>query len=577
MNIKKQIKKDLKKVLDELNLPFDLVLEINSSSNPLYGDYTTNIAMVIFSSSKFKVQSSKFGNARELAEEIVTKFKSQNSKVKGEVAGPGFINFWLSNELLITQLDKVLNKREEIVLETSLKNKKIMVEFAQPNTHKEFHIGHLRNIVIGESISRLLEFLKAKVFRANFQGDIGLHVAKAIYGIMNYELRIKNKKLEEIPLEERIKVLGEAYAEGSKAYEEDEKAKEKILEINKSLYLKEDKYQEIYKKTRQWSLDYFDKIYQRLYTRFDRLFFESEVYEKGKETVEKNMGKVFKKDFKDQGAVIFDGEPYGFHKRVFITKEGNPTYEGKDMGLASLEYSTFPFDLNVHVVAQEQAGYFQVIFKALELIDEKFKNKEKHLSYGMVELKEGKMSSRKGNVLTANWLLDEAKNRIKKEFPEMDEETAEKVAVGAVKYSMLKFSSASNISFSFEESINLEGNSGPYLQYTYARTRSVLARIMNYELRIKNFEGIKLEGEEENLLRVLAKFDETVVEAGENYAPNVLAAYLYDLAKHFNLFYQKCPILKGDSVDFRVALTKTTGEVLKQGLNLLGIESPEKM
>jgi len=560
---KQEIRANLKSAIKEL-FGIEVEPEIARPGNEKFGDYSSNIAMVLIK----ELKKSPF----EIAESIGEKLRIQSSKVRSfekvEVIKPGFINFWLSKELLLSSVQTFL-KAEQIPLRQGFAGQKVMVEFAHPNPLKEFHIGHLRNITIGESIVRLIEALGAEVFRANYQGDIGLHVAKTIWGLNGKVLEELGKK----PLEERIKVLGEAYAKGSAEYEKNEEAKSKIQEINKSLYSEEEKYKKVWKDTVGWSMEYFDTTYKRLGSYFDRLFLESEVYRKGKEIVEKNLGSVFKKD---DGAIIFEGEKFNLHNRVFVTGEGFATYEGKEMGLAFLEYNTFPFDLNIHVVAHEQAGYFKVVFKALELIDPKFKGKQFHLSYGMVELKEGKMSSRRGNVISGNWLIDEAKSKLKSKFAEMDEETLEKVAVGAVKYSMLKFSPASNISFSFDESISLEGNSGPYIQYTFARTQSVLGKAQNtnHELRVMNYA---LEVEEESLLRTLYKFNEVVIEAGENYAPNLLCNYLFDLSQKFNLFYQKHSILKGENQDFRLLLTETTGKVLKQGLNLLGIESPEKM
>ncbi|MCL5433076.1 MAG: arginine--tRNA ligase [Patescibacteria group bacterium] len=522
-----------------------------------HGDYSTNIAMLVIS--KIKTQNSKFRSTMELAEYVVkilnAKYQIRNTFSKVEAVKPGFINFWLSDEYIINSL---IQKNSE---EGSLKRKKILVEFAHPNTHKEFHIGHLRNIAIGESICRIIEYEGGSIFRTNYQGDIGLHVAKAIYGIQ--DLRFKIQDLETKSLEEKIKTLGEAYALGAKAYEEDKDAKKEIQEINASLYQKQDKYKDIWEKTRQWSLDYFEIIYKKLNTHFDRLFFESEVYEKGKEIVESHVEDgIF---VKDAGAIIFDGEKFNLHKRVFVTKEGYATYEGKEMALAFLQYSLFPFDLALHIVAQEQEGYFKVVFKALELIDNKFKNSEKHLSYGMVELKEGKMSSRSGNIISAFWLIDEAKKRIKNEFKEITDYVVDKVAVGAVKYSMLKFAKNSNISFSFDESISLQGNSGPYLQYTYARTQSVLAKIQNSKIKTQNYnskfktKGLNFEAEEAGVLRQLIQFEGIVEDASESFSPNLICNYLFDLAQKFNLFYQKCPILKSEKEEFRLTLTSKTG------------------
>ena len=517
-----------------------------------FGDYSTNIALVL---------SKKLGKpANEIAFELVQNLKKEKiEEVEIEAVG-GFINFRLSKEYLISLLDQKLE------IDKKLKGKKIIVEFAHPNTHKEFHIGHLRNITLGESIARLLEEMGADLSRVNYQGDVGLHVAKALYGVRKLGLDEKN----EDTLGEKAKFLGKAYAFGSKSYEEDEKAKKEILEINKKIYIKDPSVLKLWKKTREWSLAYFDSIYKRVYTKFKRLYFESEVYESGKDIVLSHLADgIF---VKSDGAIIFDAERYGLHKRVFITAEGNPTYEAKEMGLGALQYKEFKFDEALHVVGPEQSGYFEVVFKALELINPILKAKEKHLPYGFVQLKKGKMSSRLGQVVSGEWLLDEAKKRIKETFKDMDDETSEKVAVGAVKYSMLKFGRTSNIQFSFEDSISLEGDSGPYIQYTFTRTQSVLAK-SNIKLLNKGSSEL-LEKEDVEVLRILSKYWETIEEAGIMYSPNAVCVYLFELAQKFNLLYQKHRILENG---LRLKITKKTGEVIKESLTLLGIEAPDRM
>ncbi|MCL4387464.1 arginine--tRNA ligase, partial [Patescibacteria group bacterium] len=332
--------------------------------------------------------------------------------------------------------------------------------------------------------------------------------------------------------------------------------------------------EDLWRITRKWSLEYFDLLYKIFGTKFDRLFFESEVYEKGKEIIESHTDGIFKKD---KGAIIFEGEKYGLHNRVFLTSEGYATYEGKEMALAILQYKTFPFDLALHVVAAEQEAYFKVVFKALELIDSKFKDREKHLSYGMVELKEGKMSSRAGNVVTALWLFEEAEKRIKKHFPNTDAKNVQQIAVGAVKYSLLKFSRTSNISFSFEESISLEGNSGPYLQYTFTRSQSIKRKAEELGIEpLFSSQKYLTEGEVV-LLRYLSKFQDAVEESAKAFAPNILCNYLYELAQKYNIFYQKVPVLTSESKEFRLALNNAAGETIKKGLSLLGIAVPERM
>ena len=451
MKLKDQVNSYLQKITE--NIAGEKVdVEIQLAQESIHGDYSTNIALKIFPKLKDKFKN-PLELAKKIAEELEKISELSNILEKAEVAAPGFINFWLKDTALLKNLEEVIDHKDKYGRGKRLKNKKIMLEFAHPNTHKLLHIGHLRNIFLGESLARLTEFGGSKVVRANYQGDIGLHVAKAIYG-----LQITDYSLQQIKkgsLDEKIHFVSEGYVLGNKAYEEDEKAKDKIQEINRNLYGKDQSVMELWKLTRDWSLEYFDRIYKRTGTKFDRLYFESEVADLGKEIVMKNLNNVF---IEDQGAIIFAGEKYGLHNRVFVNSIGLPTYEGKDVGLAHLQLKEFSPDKIIHVVGPEQKGYFEVLFKALELISKDFKDKETHLEYGFVNLKEGKMSSRSGNIVAGQWLLNEAKKRIKEQFADMDEKTLEIVGVGAVKYSMLKFSRTSDILSSFEESISLDGN-----------------------------------------------------------------------------------------------------------------------
>ncbi|MCL4366510.1 arginine--tRNA ligase, partial [Patescibacteria group bacterium] len=437
---------------------------------------------------------------------------------------------------------------------------------------------------------------------ANYEGDVGMHIAKAIYALLHispFKEEIDNVK----GIWDRVELLGKAYAAGSKAFEEDGEAQKTIKDINFLVYAAAQRFQqekgaqssstdylkfvsgrteevdrvfELWKETRQWSLDYFETIYKRVYTHYDRYYFESECLagvDLAKEAVKKGILE------ENEGAVIFNGKPYGLDTRVFVNSLGLPTYEAKELALAEKEFSEFG-NLNklIHVVGPEQASFFKVTFKVEELLDpKKYTDKQYHLMYGWVRLKTGKMSSRTGDVVLGQWLLDEAKMRIKKEFPDMDEETLETVGVGAVKYSMLKFSTLSEISFSFDESISLQGDSGPYVQYTYARARSVL-RSANYDSKAVESSG-NLEKEEREILRLIEYFEGIVEEAATNYAPNIIAQYLTNLARTFNLFYQKHRIINAEEgkKDGRLALTYAVALILKQGLYLLGIEAPEKM
>jgi arginyl-tRNA synthetase len=541
-----------------------------------HGDYSTNIAL-----SGYK--NSDCSTAKEYAEFLCQKLSKDNklqmyvSKV--EVAGPGFINFWLSEEYLLKNLGDILQQKGEYGKIETQKGKKIMVEFAHPNTHKELHIGHMRTLILGEAVSRVLEASGALVFRANYQGDIGPHVAKAIWGTRKIleEKNMSWEETEKLSLKEKAHLLGEGYVKGVTDYD-DEKMKPLIDDLNTNIYKKDPSVWSDYERTRRWSLEYYDTFYSRFLTRFDKLYFESEVGEPGKKIVLDSIGKVFEKS---EGAVIFDGEKYGLHKRVFVTKDGNPTYEAKDMALAPMQYSDFPFDLNIHVVANEQKGYFQVMIKALELLDPKFEGREFHLPMGMVQLVGKKMSSRTGEIVTVDDLLEEIKTHVKKLVEknikgEEAEEISEIVTIGAVKYWMLKTNPEMDILFDLEKSVALDGNSGPYLQYTHARCKSVLRKAESVTRNLK-LTNVKLNNNEINLLRSFAQFHGVISGVCKMYSINLLCNYLYDVAQKYNAFYNSNKIIGSDAQNFRLSLTTATAQVLENGLETLGIMTPNKM
>ncbi len=576
-NVKEEIIASLKKVIKNLTGQ-EMIIKLEHPVGEEHGDYSTNIALVI---SKLKSQNSKpnlktqiLKTPLELAQAIVkilnTKYLIHHTD-RIEAVAPGFINFWLSKDYLINSLS------EPQFPEKTLSGKNIMVEFTDPNPFKEFHVGHLYTNTVGEAISRILEANGAIVKRANYQGDVGMHIAKSLYAILQISnLKSQISNLGNKSEKEKAEFLGKAYALGARAYESDEKAKKEIEELNKKIYAKDKAIMPLYEKGRQWSLEYFETIYKRLGTKFDYYYFESEVGIEGLELVKEYLKKgVFEKS---QGAVIFPGEKYKLHNRVFVNSLGLPTYEAKELGLALKKYRDFNYDQSIVITGNEIIGYFKVLLAALGKIKPDLAAKTKHLSHGMVRLPTGKMSSRSGNVLTGEWLLDEAKRRIKANFKEMNEGTAEKVAVGAVKYALLKSGIGRDIVFDFDESISLEGNSGPYLQYTFARTCSVLAKLKSQISKLKTkSQNSKLENEEISLLRALSRFEEVVEEAGGKFAPNLLCNYLFDLAQKFNLFYQKHKILESKNEEFRLVLTKAVGQIVKNGLSLLGINAPERM
>ncbi len=563
--VRQQLEKDLKNTIGSLGFrDVDIVLSI--PENPSFGDYTTNVALQLSN------QKSKNSNhsPQQIASQILEKFGHPHYLERIEIAGPGFLNFFLKGEALIGGLNADVTGKQK-----SDSSKKILVEFAHPNTHKAFHIGHFRNISIGESISRILEHDGVDVFRTTYGGDIGPHVAKALWGVLSlaeeYD-QIKNNG----SLQAKAEFLGKAYAKGAKAYEEDEAVKAEINKLNGELYGKKPEIVPLWEVTKNWSIAYFDSLYSKLGTEFDAEIWESEVEVEGKSIVEQNLGKIF---IKDQGAIIFPGDKFGLHNRVFITSAGYPTYEAKELGLTRREEELFPFEYSLHVVANEQADFFKVVNKAIQLIDQRRDSKKKHLSYGMVNLITGKMSSRKGEVITAEQLIEQVKEKLTQivdgSHLASKQSIIDKVAIGAIKFSYLKFSPQKDIAFDIDQSVSLQGDSGPYVQYTYARTQSLIEKAGD-KLR-KDTKVASLDPEEREVLRQIEYFEYVTNKAANELEATILTTYLLDLAKAFNFFYQKHSVIGSEKEAFRLNLVSKTGEILKEGLYLLGIEAPERM
>ncbi|MFA5248275.1 MAG: arginine--tRNA ligase [Patescibacteria group bacterium] len=518
-------------------------------------------------------------NPAELAKEIAKKYPTENN-IKAKATGP-YLNFVINKKYLAKNIIKEIEEqKEKYGHNENLKNKKIMVEFAHPNPFKSFHIGHLRNILLGESIVRVLEAQGAKVIRTNYQGDIGMHIAKCLWSFQKIDSK-------DYPTTTDLKValLGKCYAEGSQAFENIPEAQAEIKEINKKIYSGEDeKIKNLWTLGKNWSLEKFHEIYQRVYSHFDCEYMESEMITDCREYIKQAEVKGILE--KSDGAIVFKGEKHGLETRVFLNSEGLPTYEGKELALAYREFSDFgKIDLCIHNVAVEQKSFFAATFKVEELLDEKrFKGKQYHNAYEFVGLKKGKMSSRLGNVILGNDILNEAKENIKKIIAEknnsLGDDKIEIIAVAAVKYAFLKISAFKYLAFDMEESINLSGNSGPYILYTYARIQSIFKKIINHKTLIINTDFEKLSDTREfSLIKKLAIYSEIIEAATKNYDPSEIAKYIYELAQMLNDYYHAIPILQADeeTKNARLALLNSISQVIKNGLGLLGIEVVEEM
>lgn len=573
MEISDKIRNLINEALESLDIK-DVDFVVEHPEDLKNGDYSTNVAMA--GAKKLKT------NPKELAEKIVTTLRQAQGEFPEikeiQVAGAGFINFHLSPKFFHGSIEEILNNTG-FAENKSLKNKKIMVEYTDPNPFKPFHIGHLMTNAIGESIARILEASGASVSRANYQGDVGLHVAKAIWGLMK-DIKLQ-ETLDSIDIQARN--IGLAYVDGSDAYETNENAKAEIDEINKKIYSREsEKINAIYDWGFKVTMEAFEGLYKILGTKFEYYFLESNMAPIGKEIVEDNTGNVFEES---DGAVVFKAEKYDpkLHTRVFITKAGLPTYETKELGLTVEKFKTLP-DINLAIVvtANEQLDYMRVVAKAISLIYPEYTDKMKHITHGMMRLLTGKMSSRKGNIVTGESLIHDTIDLVREKISDREweeskkKEISEKVGVAAIKYSILKQATGGDIAFDFETSISFEGDSGPYLQYSYARAKSVLekAAVENilpdpHSDSIEVFEVEKL----------LYRFPEVVARSADEYEPHYIANYLIEVARSFNSFYGNNMIVnKEDKTSaYKVALTFAFSFVMKKGLNLLGIEAPEKM
>ncbi len=495
------------------------------------------------------------------------------------VAGPGFINFNLSREYFTGILEFILRDGDEYGRSDLFENKKVIVEYTQPNPFKPFHIGHLMSNAIGESIARLIDFHHGDVVRANYQGDIGLHVAKTIYGIIKKGGEIVGKNITE-----KADYIGECYAFGSAVYEDEAEAKAEIDSINKKLYEKDNEYQKLYNEGRQVTLDAFEELYKILGTKFDRYFFESEFAPIGVELVKEHQKKgIFEES---EGAIIFRADKYNkkLHTRVFITSQGLPLYDAKEIALTVAKFTEINPDLSVVITAVEQKNYMEVVTEAIRQMfkEENYADRMEHINHGMMRFAVGKMSSRRGNVITGESLIRDSKEAIleiikDRDFsPEERSKVAEAVGVSAIKFSILHSAIGGDIIFDFDKSISFDGDSGPYLQYTATRARSVCkkAEVAGVKSSLKNPTDATL-----NIERILERFPAVSLRAVGERAPHHIATYLIELAGAFNNFYAHEHIIDENdpTSSYKVAVSGAVSNVLSKGLFLLGIKIPERM
>lgn len=556
----KEITKILKEATEKVGIS-DARIELVHPEDMNHGDFSCNVAMVYAKALKM--------NPKALAEKIVEYAKASGGEnIKSiEIAGPGFINFKIKDSYFSNEIIKISKDVENFGKIDIDKGKEIMVEYTDPNPFKVFHIGHLMTNTIGESISRIMEASGAKVIRACYQGDVGLHVAKTVWAILK-DGKYKND----------ITYLGEMYVVGSNKYEEDEQAKIEIVVVNKKIFEKSDpEINKVYEAGRKLSLEYFDGIYEKLGTKFNNFFFESEIADDGIRIVKEFLKKgIFEES---DGAIVFPGEKYGEHTRVFINSQGLPTYEAKELGLNKKKFSQYPkLSESIIVTANEQDAYFRVVLKALNEIDKNIGEKTKHISHGLLRPASGKMSSRKGNVVPAETLIKDFELLVDEKTKDRNFTNKEKeiinnqIAIAGLKYTILRQSIGGDVIYDPSKALSFEGDSGPYLQYATVRAQAVVNKAQDKQVD-------KLPDTVSSFEKTLIRFPEVVERARLEYAPHYIVTYLTELSSAFNSYYANNQILDEKDIlsPYRVLLIKVFVQTMKNGLWILGIKVPGRM
>jgi arginyl-tRNA synthetase len=500
--------------------------------------------------------------------------------LKAAPTGP-YLNFFFDFEKIAASLLPSMLQGQFFEQPLTSHTPKTMIEFSQPNTHKELHVGHMRNLCLGDALVRLHRYCGFDIISSTFPGDVGTHVAKCLW-YMKYHYR------GDIPATRQGAWLGSMYTiahnklEDEKGTSQEDQNREQLTQILKQLEQKSGEFYELWKQTRQWSIELMTEIYNWADVKFDVWYWESEVdsasVKLAREYFEKGLF------VEDQGCIGVDLSEYKLGFCMLLKTDGNGLYATKDIELARRKFQDYHIEKNIYVVDKRQAHHFRQVFKVLELMGFEHADKCYHLEYDFVELPDGAMSSRKGNIVPLQSLIENMVKLIKQQYlvryenewtPEQIEQTAQIVARGAIKYGMVRIDPGKKIVFDMQEWLKLDGESGPYIQYAFARINSMLNKLGEIQS-----QSIKLEtAQEKDLVAVLMNFHHVVQQATEQYRPSVLTAFLYDLSRAYNSFYAECPVGSAPEPvrSSRLMLSRATALVLKQGLALLGIDAPERM
>jgi len=562
-------------------------------------EFEGNLTLVVFPFLRFSKKSPE-----ETANELGDFLKANIDYISEFNVVKGFLNLLIDNTYWISVLNSAISTRNYGFKALEPGAKKVMIEYSSPNTNKPLHLGHIRNNLLGYSVAQILKANGYEVIKVNLVNDRGIHICKSMLawlcfgegetpeatGIKGDHLVGKYYVKFDQEYKKEIAVL---IADGMEA-DEAKKQAPLLLEAQEMLRKWEAGDKEVvalWRKMNDWVLAGFDITYEKMGVDFDKVYFESNTYKKGKAIVEKGLadGVLYRKD---TGSVWANLEADGLDHKLLLRDDGTSVYMTQDIGTAYERFDEFKIDEHIYVVGNEQNYHFQVLSLVLGKLGYEWHDKIKHLSYGMVELPEGKMKSREGTVVDADDLMDEMVNTARDTSNELGklegysveeaEDVYNKVAMGALKYFILKVDPKKNMMFNPKESIDFNGNTGPFIQYTYARIQSVLKKAMGAGMEIPEVASaeLKISDKESMLIQLIANFPNIIKESGDETSPAQIANYVYDLVKEYNQFYHDYPIAKEENIDlrsFRLILSKQIGEIIKSGMSLLGIGVPERM
>ena len=567
-----EISKALEKTLGGRMKVMEIVPTLEIPPSPKMGDFAFPC---------FKLSPMLKKGPVAIAQELASKIKLPKTVKSVEAKGP-YLNFFLAKQDIAQKaIEAALKQGQKYGLSNLGKGKRAMVEYSSPNSNKPLHLGHLRNNSIGMAVAGILEATGHKVVKANLVNDRGIHICKSM---LAYQLFGKGKT----PASENKKpdhFVGDYYVLFNKKVKESPDLEKQAYEMLQKWEKKEKQTIELWKKMTKWALAGFKETYKEFGSKFDAWFFESELYNKANPILEKGKKKgIFANN--DGGALVAQLEKEGLPNKTVLRADGTSIYITNDLALTKAKFEKHKLDKNYWVVGSEQDLYFRQLFKIFELLGFKWANQCKHLSHGMVYLPSGKLKSREGKVIDADDIIAEMEALAAKEIKKRDEKISKKeakkraraIALSAIKFHMLKVGVQKDLLFNPKESISFEGETGPYIQYTFARAKSILEKAGKAK-KPKVFTGLS-SSEEQKLAKLISSFPQVVEKAFQQLSPHVICQCLIELAESFNSFYHKHAVAKAESPELRnqrIALVQAAAQVLKNGLEILDIEAIERM